>query len=177
MRTSTLFFTILLLGLTLGCSKLKQSGQHDHNSQSSPAVSAANSSVGERGTPAEAQAMLQKAFEHYESVGRKQALDDFTAKKQPFFDRDLYVVCISPNHLITANGGFPQYVNGSSDILRDADGKPLGEAVVDVVQTTGSGSVQYRWLNPVSKKIEPKTMYARKFGSDVCGVGVYSPRS
>ena len=61
----------------------------------------------DRGTPAEAQAMLQKAVAHYKAVGRKQALADFTTKKAPFGDRDLYVVCIGPDHTVTANGGFP----------------------------------------------------------------------
>jgi hypothetical protein len=63
----------------------------------------------DRGTPPEAKAMLQKALEHYKSVGRKQALADFTAKKAPFGDRDLYVVCIGPDHTMVANGGFPAY--------------------------------------------------------------------
>ncbi len=47
----------------------------------------------ERGTPAEAKAMLQKAVAHYKSVGRQRALADFTGKKAPFADRDLYVAC------------------------------------------------------------------------------------
>ena len=51
----------------------------------------------DRGTPAEAKAMLQKAVAHYKEVGRKQALADFNAKKAPFGDRDLYVVCIGPD--------------------------------------------------------------------------------
>ena len=38
--------------------------------------------AGERGTPAEAKAMLVKAGAHYKDVGRKQALADFTAKKK-----------------------------------------------------------------------------------------------
>jgi hypothetical protein len=40
--------------------------------------------AGERGTPAEAKAMLEKAVAHYKAVGRKQALADFNAKKAPF---------------------------------------------------------------------------------------------
>src|SRR5262245_2823457 len=66
--------------------------------------------AGERGTPAEAKAMLQKAIAHYKEVGRKQALADFNAKKPPFGDRDLYVFCIGRDLTIVANGGFPQYV-------------------------------------------------------------------
>src|SRR5689334_6132576 len=44
----------------------------------------------ERGTPDEAQAMLQLAVEHYKSAGRDQALTDFNNRVSPFFDRDLY---------------------------------------------------------------------------------------
>src|SRR5436190_15676114 len=105
-----------------------------------------------RGTPAEAKAMLQKAVAHYKEGGRKQALADFNAKKPPFGDRDLYVVCIGPNSIITANGGFPQYVGLSPDVLKDADGKPVGKAIWDLGNSKAGGSVQYRWINPVSGK-------------------------
>src|SRR5262249_50633554 len=61
------------------------------------ATSTATATKGERGTPAEAKAMLEKAVEHYKSVGRTQAFADFNAKKAPFFDRDLYVFCNDSN--------------------------------------------------------------------------------
>jgi len=51
----------------------------------------------DRGTPSEAKAMLEKAVAHYKDVGRKQAVADFNAKKSPFSDRDLYVVCFDSN--------------------------------------------------------------------------------
>src|SRR5574337_704103 len=37
-----------------------------------------SATLSERGTPDEAKAMLQKAVEHYNAVGREQALADFT---------------------------------------------------------------------------------------------------
>ena len=40
--------------------------------------------IAQRGTPAEARAMLAQAVAHYRKVGRDQALADFTAKKAPF---------------------------------------------------------------------------------------------
>jgi hypothetical protein len=137
----------------------------------SPAVFAAD-----RATPAEAKAMLLKAVAHYQSVGRKQALADFSAKKPPFVDRELYVVCIGPDHLISANGNFPQYVGTSADGLKDAAGKPLGAAILDAVSSKGDGSVRYMLINPTSGKLEPKTTFAQKVGDDVCGVGVYTPQ-
>jgi cytochrome c len=130
----------------------------------------------ERGTPAEAKAMLQKAVAYYNKVGRKQALADFNAKKPPFSDRDLYVVCIGPDHKIIANGGFPQYVGASADLLKDADGKSVGKAGWEVVTTQGEGSVKYQWLNPVTHKMEPKITFFQKAGDDVCGVGAYNPQ-
>jgi len=129
----------------------------------------------ERGTPAEAKVMLQKAVAHYKEVGRKQALADFNAKKAPFGDRDLYVVCISPDHTIVANGGFPQYVGYSANALKDASGKPLGQTIWDIGSSKGEGSVKYEWINPVTHKTEPKITFVQKVGEDVCGVGAYNP--
>ncbi len=129
----------------------------------------------ERGTPTEAKAMLERAAAHYASVGRKQALADFSGKKAPFADRDLYVFCIDRAFIVVANGGFPSLVGTSGAALKDAEGKPVGKAMWEVASTKGEGSVEYRWLNPVSGKAEPKISFVRKVGDDVCGVGAYNP--
>ena len=136
----------------------------------------AHPAAAQRGTPTEAKALLQKAVQHYLAVGRLQALADFTGKKAPFVYRDLYVFCIGPNRIISANGGFPAFVGTSVEALRDAEGKPLGSAIWDIAATKGQGSVQYRWINPVSGKTEPKISFFQKVGNDVCGVGAYKPR-
>ena len=129
----------------------------------------------DRGTPAEAKAMIGKAAAHYQSVGRKQALADFTGKKAPFGDRDLYVFCIGPDRIVVANGGFPAGVGASADALKDADGKPLGKRILEIASNKNEGSVAYRWLNPLSGKTEPKISFVQKVGEDVCGVGAYNP--
>jgi len=128
-----------------------------------------------RGTPDEAKAMLAKAVVHYKSAGRAQALKDFNSGKAPFRDRDLYVFCIAPDGLTLANGGFPQYVGTSVNTLKDAEGKPLGKRLIDSAEK-GSGSVEYMWLNPVTKKTEWKISYTARVGTDICGVGAYEAR-
>jgi cytochrome c len=128
----------------------------------------------DRGTPAEAKAMLAKAVAHYKEVGRTQALADFNAKKAPFGDRDLYVFCLGPDRIQVANGGFPSVVGKSADTQKDANGKPLGKAIWDAA-SKGAGSVRYRWYNPVSTLFERKVAFAQKVGDDVCGVGAYNP--
>jgi cytochrome c len=119
--------------------------------------------------------MLEKAVQHYQEVGRERAHADFTGRKAPFFDRDLYVSCIGADHIITANGGFPSLVGTSVDAWKDADGKSVGKAISDAVSSTGEGSVRYRWFNPVSGKIEPKVLFSRKVADEICGVGAYNP--
>jgi hypothetical protein len=174
---------VLLLSLGISCTQPSQPTESNRQgseakAQPSPAASVggdgAVKSSGERGTPDEAKAMLQRAVEHYNSVGRKQALADFTGKKPPFVDRDLYVVCIGPDRIIIANGGFPSYVGVSSDILVDADSKPVGKAIWEAASSKNEGSIQYRMVNPVSGKFEPKITFWQKLGDDVCGVGAYN---
>jgi cytochrome c len=131
----------------------------------------------DRGTPAEAKAMLARAAAHYKAVGRKQALAAFNAKKAPFGDRDLYVFCIGPDRVIVANGGYPSFVGMSADVLKDAEGKALGKALLDAGSRAAGGSVEYPHINPVSHKPEPKVSFVEKMGEDVCGVGAYNPKS
>ena len=139
------------------------------------AVSPIAASSADRATPAEAKELLKKAAVHYKAVGRKQALADFSMKKGPFVDRELYVVCVDGDHKVAANGAFPSYVGGPVDVLKDATGKPLGAAIVDAAAGKNGGVAAFTMLNPVSGKPEPKLMYAQKFGDDSCGVGVYKP--
>ena len=141
------------------------------------AISGISSLAANRGTPAEAKALLKKAVAHYQSVGRKQALADFTGGKAPFVDRDLYVFCIGPDRILSANGGFPSLVGRSSDVLKDADGKPVGKAMWNLASSKGEASIRYRWINPVTGKLEPKISFVQKVGEDVCGVGAYDPQS
>lgn len=129
--------------------------------------------IAQRGTPAEARAMLAQAVAHYRKVGRDQALADFTAKKAPFVDRDLYVVCIGPDRLISAHGANASFVGASPDLLKDADGKPLGKAIFDAAARKDGRSVRYRWVNPVTGKVEPKVSFVERVGTDVCVVGAY----
>jgi signal transduction histidine kinase len=136
-------------------------------------VVAVAAQAGDRGTPAEAKAMLEKAAAHYKSVGRSQALADFSHKKAPFGDRDLYVFCIGADHRLAANGGFPSLVGASVDVLKDADGKTLGKSLWDAGTREGGGSVEYPLLNPVSHKAETKVSFLQKMGEDVCGVGAF----
>ena len=46
--------------------------------------------------------------------------------------------------------------------------------MIQLASTKGSGSIEYTWSNPLTKKIEPKLGFLTKVNSDLlCNVGVY----
>ncbi len=168
------FSKIFLIFLALAAAQLACSTS-DVQSLVSQAVASSGSSptlapgapTPDRGTPDQAIAMLKKAVAHYDQVGRTQALSDFNHKVAPFFDRDLYVACIDSNLIQSANGGYPQYVGTGIE--------PLSRAEWNAATTTKIDSINYEWLDPATRTMEPKTFYYEKVGSDVCGVGAYHP--
>jgi len=129
-----------------------------------------------RGTPAQAKAMLAKAVAHYQKAGRSQALADFNRGKPPFKDRDLYVWCANADSITQANGGFPYLVGSSTNALKDVNGRSIGKATWEMASKKGGGSIEYRWINPMTHKTEPKVSFFQKVAADlVCGVGAYNP--
>lgn len=132
--------------------------------------------AGDRGTADEAKALLQKAADHYKQVGRKQALQDFTGKKAPWVDGDLYVACADSKHVLVANGAYPSYVGTSLDAAKDLNGKPLGQSFAEEAAKGGIQSVKWKWFNPVSGKLELKVSLVEMVDSDIsCSVGYYTP--
>jgi cytochrome c len=59
--------------------------------------------------------------------------------------------------------------------VRDPDGKPIVQEIIRVAREQGEGWVEYRWANPVSKKIEPKVTYVKQVPGQpiIAYVGVY----
>ena len=176
MKPIYLLTIVCLLGL-VSCKQLTKSAANAPQDNPAQTQSQPSPVKGARGTPAEAQAMLQLAVAHYQEAGRKQALADFSGRKPSFFDRDLYVFCLGANSsTLTAHGAFPQYVGLSVDVWKDADGKPLGRSIQEAARKNDQGSLEYRMTNPISGQIEPKISFWKKLGEDVCGVGAYNPR-
>jgi methyl-accepting chemotaxis protein len=125
-------------------------------------------------TPAEAKAMLDKAVAYYKEHGRADALKAFNTRKAPFSDRTLYVFCIGPDKKLVADGEYREYIGQSADLIKDASGKMLGQAMLDAA--AGPGEIHYTFFNPATQLMEPKMAYLAKVESDVCGVGVYDPK-
>lgn len=127
--------------------------------------------AGEKATPAEAQALLAKAVKVIETQGEARALAAFNDSKGGFRDRELYVFCVGPDNKISASID-PKMIGVDETTIKDADGKEIGKEIA-ALGAKGGGSLEYRWTNPVSGKVENKISFVKRAGAQTCGVGAY----
>jgi signal transduction histidine kinase len=128
----------------------------------------------DRGTAAEAKAMLDKAVAAVKADKAK-ALADFTAdakgKSGAFFDKDLYVFCGGTDGNFSAH---PSLVGKSMKALMDKAPTPMavGEEFYKA-GAAGGGEVTYMWPLPGGTEPMKKVATVAKADDQVCAVGYY----
>lgn len=133
-----------------------------------------NALSAENGTPAEAQAMVKKAISYIKAVGPEKAFAEISNLKGKFVDRDLYVVVYDLNGKCLAHGQNPKFLVGKDLIgMKDPDGKAYVKERVELAKTKSQFWQDYKFSNPLTKKIEPKSMYMERMGNFLVGCGVY----
>lgn len=128
----------------------------------------------EQGTKDEAVAMVKKAIEFIKANGNDKAFEEITNPKGKFVDRDLYVVVYDMNAKCLAHGQKASMVGKELIDFKDTDGKEFYKERVEMMKKQTSGWQDYKFMNPVSKEIEPKSMYLERTGDLIVGCGVYS---
>ena len=128
-----------------------------------------------KGTAAEATAMVEKAIAHIKKAGREKAFADFNNPKGPFTDGDLYVVVYDLTGMVLAHGANTKMIGKDVIDLRDSDGKFFVKERVEMMSKspTAKGWQDYKFMNPVSRQIEPKSMYLQRFEDVMVGCGIY----
>lgn len=125
-------------------------------------------------TREEAVAMVKKGIAFIKANGTAKGYAAISDKKGPFIDRDLYLVVYGLDGKCLAHGANEKQIGRDLIDLTDIDGKYFIKERVAMVRSKPAGAWQeYKFTNPVSKKIEPKVMYCEKLEETaVCG-GVY----
>jgi signal transduction histidine kinase len=86
---------------------------------------------------------------------------------------DMYVFIYDMQGLCIGMGYQSQAIGTNRWTLKDPDGKFILQEFVKTVKTSGSGWVDYKFPNPKSGKVEPKTTYVENLDGWVVGCGVY----
>jgi cytochrome c len=128
-----------------------------------------------RGTRAEAVAMVDKAVAHLRKVGREKAFADFNNKTGPFTDRDLYVVVYDMKGRVLSHGANEKLIGKDVMELRDNDGKYFVKERVEMMSKgpEAKGWQDYKFMNPVTRQIEPKSMFLQRLDDMIVGCGIY----
>ena len=126
-----------------------------------------------KGTAAEATAMVEKAIAFIKKHGREKAFAEISNTKGQFTDRDLYVVVYDINGKVLAHGANAKMIGKDLIDLRDSDGKYFVKERVEIAKGPGKGWQDYKFMNPVSRAIEPKSMYLQKYEDMIVGCGIY----
>jgi cytochrome c len=127
----------------------------------------------EFGTPAEAEAMVKKAIAEIKASGKDKAFAEISNPKGKFTDRDLYVFVYDMNGKCEAHG-FNQKMIGKDLVdMQDPDGKFYVKERIEISKTKGKGWQDYKFTNPVTKKVENKTAYIEKIDNFIVGCGAY----
>ncbi len=124
----------------------------------------------EKGTAAEAKAMLEKAAAELKA-DKDKALSMFTAREGAFKEKDLYVYCGGPDGNFTAHY---KLVGKSLKDLKDKSGKAFGEEIYAVAEPGEIAEVEYEWYRPGSEtELVEKVAYVTQVEEEICAVGYY----
>jgi cytochrome c len=126
----------------------------------------------DKGTPDEAKALAIKAADYLKANGPDKSYPAFEAKDNAtFHDRDLYVYIVTAEGKVLSHGTNLGLIGKVLIDLKDVDGKPF---VHNIVAVKDAGWVSYKWQNPTTKAVEPKTAYVMHVGDAFVIVGAYA---
>ena len=133
----------------------------------------AASAAEEFGTPKEAEAMVKKAVGHIKADGKDAAYADFTEKKAGWVDRDIYVAVYGLDGKVQAHGQNAKMVGKDLIELKDADGKLFVKERVELAASKGKFWQDYKFTDPLTKKVLPKSMYCERLDDVAVCAGIY----
>jgi len=124
-------------------------------------------------TADEASAMVKKGVAFIKANGKEKGYAEISNKAGQFIDRDLYLVVYGLDGTVHAHGANEKMIGKNLIELKDVDGKAFVKERVELGQSKGNFWQDYKFTNPVTKKIEPKSSYCEKLNDAVVCGGIY----
>lgn len=132
--------------------------------------------AGEHAGRDDAVALVKKAIVYFQQNGRDKALDEFNNPKGKFVVGELYIVVLDMNGVLLADGTKPKLAGKSLLDIKDMNGKQFVREEVELAKTKGKGWVDFEWVNPVTKAMEPRSTYFERVDDFIVLSGVYNRR-
>ena len=122
---------------------------------------------------AEAEAMVKKGVAFIKANGADKAYEEINKKSPQFVDRDLYLTVYGLDGMVHAHGANTKMIGKNLLDIRDVDGKAFIRERIELAKAKPSFWQHYKFVNPESKKIEPKIMYCERLAETVVCGGIY----
>lgn len=130
--------------------------------------------AGESATAKEAEAMVRKGVAFIKANGKDKGYAEITNRdNKDFHDRDLYLAVHRIDGTCVAHGTNEKMVGKNFIEIKDIDGKEYIKERVEFAKAKASFYTDYKFVNPVSKKIEPKTAYCERLDDTIVCGGIY----
>lgn len=125
-------------------------------------------------TAKDAISMVERGAAVLKSAGKDEMIRRINAKDPEFVQGALYLDLRDAKTSIVLAHPINKSIVGKDLIdVPDADGKMYRREIVEVATTKGKGWVDYKYRNPTTGKIEPKTTYVLLVDGLILEAGLY----
>ena len=122
---------------------------------------------------ADAEAMVKKAIAAAKADGKDKVLADISKPAGPYTKGPLYVFVYDLNGKVVAHGQNAKMVGKDMLEATDPDGVAYVKERITIAKSKGKGWQNYKFSDPISKKVEDKTAYVELWNDLIFGCGVY----
>lgn len=125
-------------------------------------------------TKEDAIAMVKKGVAAIKAGGGDKTYAEISDKANATWHKeDLYLTVYGLDGTVRAHGANNKMIGKNLIDLKDIDGKAFVKERMDLAKSHGTFWQDYKFTNPESKKIEPKSMYCEKLDDSVVCGGIY----
>ena len=121
-------------------------------------------------------ALVDRAAAALDAKG-KSAFPEFRQANGPWRSGDLYLLVVDLEGMELFNAAFPQFEGTDVTLLKDPDGRSIGDLFVSKVKSAGVGWVDYLWPKPGQTANSRKWTYVKAATVDgvpaLVGAGFY----
>ena len=122
--------------------------------------------------PKDAEAMVARGAKelHADPAG---TISEINASNKKWIDRDLYLTVADLNGTLLAHPITPKLAGKNFLSIADADGKAFVKERSELAKTKGKFWSDYKYTDPITKKVMPKSAYCERVGEMTACAGIY----
>ena len=127
-----------------------------------------------RGSAEDALKLLDRAELALTVLGEAEALGRFNSSSGGFVDRDLFIWAMTTDGVLVANPHRQTQIGTNiAKTMQDADGNYMMVTIQEGLADATEFKIDYRFENPVTKKMESKANTVRRRGKLIFGTGYF----